>query len=86
MARESIKYGIRINSILAEPIENPIYDKLGIYGRKKEEYMARVTAGVPQGRFGLVAEEAPMALFLASEKTACSITGADFSMYGGYGV
>lgn len=85
-AKEFAKYGIRVNSILPGPIESPIYDKLGISGAEKEAHMARVTAGVPLGRFGKVSEVAPMALFLASDAVASYITGADFSVDGGYGV
>lgn len=85
-AKEFAKYGIRVNSILPGPIESPIYEKLGITGAEKDAHMARVTAGVPMGRFGFVREVAPLALFLASEETASYITGADFSVDGGYGI
>lgn len=85
-AKEFAKYGIRVNSILPGPIESPIYDKLGISGEEKKAHLARVTAGIPLGRFGFPREVAPMALFLASEATASYITGADFSVDGGYGV
>lgn len=85
-AKEFAQYGIRVNSILPGPIESPIYDKLGISGKEKEAHVARVTAGVPLGRFGKADEVAPMALFLASDAVASYITGSDFSVDGGYGV
>lgn len=84
-AKEFAKYGIRVNSMSPGPIESPIYDKLGITGDEKQAHMDRVTAGVPLGRFGRVEEVAPIVLFLASEKTASYITGADYLVDGGYG-
>lgn len=84
-AKEFAPYGVRVNSVSPGPIESPIYDKLGISGAEKEAHMARVTAGVPLGRFGKVEEVAPIVLFLASEATASYITGADYLVDGGYG-
>lgn len=84
-AKEFAKYGIRVNSMSPGPIESPIYDKLGITGEEKQAHMDRVIAGVPLGRFGRVEEVAPIVLFLASEKTASYITGADYLVEGGYG-
>lgn len=84
-AKEFAEYGIRVNSVSPGPIETPIYDKLGITGKEKQEHMDRVNAGIPMRRFGKPEELAPMVLFLASEKTASYITGADFCVDGGYG-
>lgn len=84
-AKEFAAFGVRVNSVSPGPIESPIYDKLGISGAEKAAHMARVTAGVPLGRFGKVQEVAPIVLFLASEATASYITGADYLVDGGYG-
>lgn len=84
-AKEFAPYGIRVNSVSPGPIETPIYDKLGVEGREKEEHMARVTAGIPLGRFGKPEEVAPVVVFLASGHTAGYITGSDYCVDGGYG-
>lgn len=84
-AKEFAPFGIRVNSMSPGPIESPIYDKLGIDGKEKENHMARVTAGVPLGRFGKVEEVAPAVLFLASDAVASYVTGCDYCVDGGYG-
>ncbi|MBD5355395.1 MAG: SDR family oxidoreductase [Bacteroides sp.] len=84
-AKEFAPLGIRVNSMSPGPIESPIYDKLGIDGKGKDAHMARVTAGVPLGRFGKVEEVAPAVLFLASDAVASYITGCDYCVDGGYG-
>lgn len=84
-AKEFAPFGVRVNSVSPGPIESPIYDKLGISGEEKDAHMARVTAGVPLGRFGKDVEVAPAVLFLASEKTGSYITGSDYCVDGGYG-
>lgn len=85
-AKEFAPYGIRVNSVSPGPIETPIYDKLGVDGEEKAGHMARVTAGIPMGRFGKAEEVAPAVVFLASEAVASYITGNDYAVDGGYGV
>lgn len=84
-AKEFAPFGIRVNSMSPGPIESPIYDKLGIDGKEKEAHMARVTAGVPLGRFGKAEEVAPAVLFLSSDAVASYVTGCDYCVDGGYG-
>lgn len=85
-AKEFAPYSIRVNSVSPGPIETPIYDKLGVDGVEKEGHMARVTAGIPMGRFGKAEEVAPAVVFLASDTVASYITGNDYAVDGGYGV
>lgn len=85
-SKEFAPFGVRVNSVSPGPIESPIYDKLGIDGKEKEAHMARVTAGVPLGRFGKVEEVAPAVLFLASDAVSSYVTGSDYCVDGGYGV
>ncbi len=84
-AKEFASYGIRVNSVSPGPIETPIYEKLGVEGQEKGEHLARVSAGIPLGRFGKPEEVAPAIAFLASDSTAGYITGSDYCVDGGYG-
>lgn len=84
-AKEFAPYGVRVNSVSPGPIETPIYDKLGVDGKEKSDHLARVTAGIPLGRFGKPEEVAPAVLFLASDAVASYITGSDYCVDGGYG-
>lgn len=84
-AKEFAPYGIRVNSVSPGPIETPIYDKLGVDGQEKTEHLARVTAGIPLGRFGRPEEVAPAVLFLVSDLVAGYVTGSDYCVDGGYG-
>ena len=82
-AKELAADGIRVNSVGVGPIETPIYDKTDLSPEEAQKHIDRVKGTVPLGRFGTVDEVANVVLFLASD-AASYVTGADYSVDGGF--
>lgn len=91
VAQKSIKDGrqmVRINAISPGPIDTPL--EFGAYGTNADDpkayqsYAKAATIGVPMHRTGQPEEIAPTVLFLANNKTASYITGANICVDGGH--
>ncbi len=76
LALESASKGITVNAIAPGYISTDMTDAI------RDDIKAKITAGIPVGRFGKVEEIAHAVLFLADEK-ASYITGATLSVNGG---
>jgi NAD(P)-dependent dehydrogenase (short-subunit alcohol dehydrogenase family) len=85
LAVELAPRGIRINSISPGPIDTPIYTKLGMSKEAVSEFSSGLQQKVPLGRFGLAAEVAKVATFLASPGSSF-MTGAEVPVDGGVGI
>jgi 3-oxoacyl-[acyl-carrier protein] reductase len=77
VAREAAPFGINVNAINPGVIDTPM-----VQTRSTPEEIARITAGVPFGRFGTADEVAELVVFLASEQ-ASYVTGAAVDIHGG---
>jgi NAD(P)-dependent dehydrogenase (short-subunit alcohol dehydrogenase family) len=77
VAREAAPFGINVNAINPGVIDTPM-----VQTRSTPEEIARITAGVPFGRFGTAEEVADLVVFLASDRSAY-ITGAAVDIHGG---
>jgi 3-oxoacyl-[acyl-carrier protein] reductase len=77
VAREAAPFGINVNAINPGVIDTPM-----VQSRSTPEEIARITAGVPFGRFGTADEVADLVVFLASDQSAY-ITGAAVDIHGG---
>lgn len=77
IAREAAPFGINVNAINPGVIDTPM-----VHSRSTPEEIARITAGVPFGRFGTADEVADLVLFLASDQ-AVYVTGAAVDIHGG---
>lgn len=82
-AKELAADGIRVNSVGVGPIETPIYEKTALSQEEAQQHVDRVRTIVPLGRFGTVDEVAQVVLFLASD-AASYVTGADYTVDGGF--
>ncbi len=76
LALESASKGITVNAIAPGYISTDMTDAI------RDDIKAKITAGIPVGRFGKVEEIAHAVLFLADDK-ASYITGATLSVNGG---
>ena len=76
LALESASKGITVNAIAPGYISTDMTDAI------RDDIKAKITAGIPVGRFGKIEEIAHAVLFLADEK-ASYITGATLSVNGG---
>lgn len=84
LAADLKKDGIRVNALSPGFVDTPIFERTGITGESREEFVAAVSETIPMGRFGRPEEIAAAALFLASED-ASYITGIELPVSGGLG-
>jgi hypothetical protein len=62
--------GTRVNAVAPEPIETPIYSKIGIPEERLNEMAAGIITQVPASRFGKPDEIAAGVVFLASDASS----------------
>jgi len=79
---------IRVNAISPGPVDTPLeFAAFGMTQNDQQQYEIYVkaaTIGVPMQRTALPKEIAPSVLFLADEKMASYITGANLCVDGGH--
>jgi NAD(P)-dependent dehydrogenase (short-subunit alcohol dehydrogenase family) len=75
--------GTRVNAVAPEPIETPIYSKIGIPEERLNEMAAGIITQVPAGRFGKPDEIAAGVVFLASDASSY-MRGAEIQVDGGW--
>ena len=76
LGKELAQSGIIVNCVAPAMVQTDLLDEM------TPEYIATVTAKIPMGRFGTIAENADMVAWLCSD--ACSFaTGAVFDVSGG---
>jgi NAD(P)-dependent dehydrogenase (short-subunit alcohol dehydrogenase family) len=75
-------WDIRCNSIHPAAIMTPMWDPMLGKGATRAANIARLTAAIPQKRFGRVDEVAAVAVLLASDE-ACYMTGTEVTLDGG---
>jgi NAD(P)-dependent dehydrogenase (short-subunit alcohol dehydrogenase family) len=76
--------GIRVNALSPGFVDTPIFERTGITGEDREQFVAVMSQQIPMGRFGQPEEIAAAALFLASDD-ASYITGIELPVSGGLG-
>ena len=74
--------GVRVNSVNPGVIDTPIFDKLGIFGKRREKYMEERRKSHPLGRNGTVDDVSESICFLASSR-ASFMTGNTTMVDGG---
>ncbi len=83
LARELSEQGVRVNALSPGPVQTPIYDKLEMSQKQREQFEASVTSMTPMRRFAEPQEIAHAALFLASESSSF-LLGSELVADGGY--
>lgn len=83
LSGELIARGVRINTLSPGPVTTPIYGKLGLPPADLEQMEDAIVKQLPIGRFGLPAEIASAAVFLAADESAFAV-GTEFVMDGGF--
>lgn len=78
MAKEWIKYGIRVNAVAPGVITTPFHERYST-----QEQLDAMLATVPQGRLGIAADCVGAYLFLASDTLAGYIIGQTIEVNGG---
>ncbi|MDH3297507.1 MAG: SDR family oxidoreductase, partial [Gemmatimonadota bacterium] len=76
--------GIRVNAVSPGFVDTPIFERTGLEGLQRQEFVARMSEQIPMRRFGRPEEVAAAALFLASEE-ASYVTGIELPVGGGLG-
>ena len=82
LALEMAPDGVRVNSVNPGVIDTPIFDKLGIFGKRREKYMEERRKSHPLGRNGTVDDVSKSICFLASSR-ASFMTGNTTMVDGG---
>lgn len=76
--------GIRVNALSPGFVDTPIFERTGITGEDRAQFVHIMSQQIPMGRFGRPEEIAAAALFLASDE-ASYITGIELPVSGGLG-
>jgi NAD(P)-dependent dehydrogenase (short-subunit alcohol dehydrogenase family) len=82
LALELIGRGIRVNAVCPGPIDTPIFSHMGMSVEAANEKRALISQKSPAKRFGLPAEVAQVALFLASDASSY-VVGEEIVVDGG---
>jgi len=85
IARDYLEWGIRCNAISPARVHTPFVDEFlaKAYPGNEKEMFEKLAASQPIGRMGKPEEVAELAVYLCSD-AAAFITGADFSIDGGF--
>lgn len=84
LAADLKSHGIRVNALSPGFVDTPIFERTGITGEDRAQFVAIMSEQIPMGRFGRPDEIAAAALFLASDD-ASYITGIELPVSGGLG-
>lgn len=76
--------GIRVNALSPGFVDTPIFERTGIVGEQRGEFVSAMSEQIPMQRFGQPEEIAAAALFLASDE-ASYVTGIELPVGGGLG-
>ncbi|TFG63459.1 MAG: glucose 1-dehydrogenase [Gemmatimonadales bacterium] len=84
LAVELQQVGVRVNALSPGFVDTPIFERNGIDGQEREQFVAQMSEGILMRRFGRPEEIAAAALFLASDDSSY-ITGIELPVSGGLG-
>lgn len=84
LAVELQPLGVRVNAISPGFVDTPIFERNGIEGEEREQFIASMSEQILMGRFGRPEEIAAAALFLASDDSSY-VTGIELPVSGGLG-
>ncbi len=76
--------GIRVNALSPGFVDTPIFERNGIEGEDREQFVSSMSEQILMGRFGRPDEIAAAALFLASDESSY-VTGIELPVSGGLG-
>lgn len=76
--------GIRVNALSPGFVDTPIFERTGIEGQEREQFVASMSEQILMHRFGRPDEIAAAALFLASDESSY-VTGIELPVSGGLG-
>ncbi len=76
--------GIRVNALSPGFVDTPIFERSGIEGEEREQFVASISEQILMGRFGRPDEIAAAAMFLASDESSY-VTGIELPVSGGLG-
>ena len=76
--------GIRVNALSPGFVDTPIFERSGIKGEEREQFVATMSEQILMRRFGRPEEIAAAALFLASDESSY-MTGIELPVSGGLG-
>lgn len=84
LAVELHAVGVRVNALSPGFVDTPIFERTGIEGEEREQFVASISEQILMRRFGRPEEIAAAALFLASDDSSY-ITGIELPVSGGLG-
>ncbi len=84
LAVELQPMGIRVNALSPGFVDTPIFERTGIEGEEREQFVAAISQQILLQRFGRPEEIAGAALFLASDDSSY-VTGIELPVSGGLG-
>jgi len=84
LAVELQAVGVRVNALSPGFVDTPIFERTGIEGEDREQFVASISEQILMRRFGRPEEIAAAALFLASDDSSY-ITGIELPVSGGLG-
>ncbi len=84
LAVELQPLGVRVNALSPGFVDTPIFERTGIEGEEREQFVASMSEQILMGRFGRPEEIAAAAFFLASDDSSY-ITGIELPVSGGLG-
>ena len=84
LAVELQPLGVRVNALSPGFVDTPIFERIGIEGAEREQFVASMSKQILMGRFGRPEEIAAAALFLASDESSY-VTGIELPVSGGLG-
>lgn len=84
LAVELQPLGVRVNALSPGFVDTPIFERNGIVGEEREQFVASMSEQILMRRFGRPEEIAAAALFLASDESSY-VTGIELPVSGGLG-